>query len=101
MLRIKLSLASAIAAGLMLGGCIDSFSTFVVFPHAQFVTIADVDLRSGQDAETSVVAHLPKGTVVNPLGQSGSECNSCMRVDTPQGSGWLYTRYLATLPPVD
>jgi len=99
--RARFSVAFVIAAGVMLGGCFDRSTALVFFPHSQFVTVADVDLRSGQDDESSIVARLPKGTIVTPIGQSGSECNACWRVDTPQGVGWLFTRYLASLPPVD
>lgn len=98
--RLKLTLILMVV-GFMLAGCFDNFAPLVVFPHSPFVTIADVDLRSGQDEDASVVAHVPKGTIVNPLGQSGSECNSCMRVDTPEGSGWIFTRYLAPVRPAD
>ena len=97
----RFSLTFVIAAGLMLGGCFDRSTALVFFPHSQFVTLADVNLRSSQDDDSSIVARLPKGTVVTPIGQSGSECNSCWRVDTPQGAGWLYTYYLASLPPTD
>ena len=92
-------LAFVIAAGLLLTGCFDKATGLVWFPHSPLVTIADVDLRSGQDDESAVVGRLAKGTVVTPIGQAGSECNSCVRVDTPEGVGWLYTRYVATLPP--
>ncbi|HML11262.1 MAG TPA: hypothetical protein VK432_10405 [Stellaceae bacterium] len=98
MLPQRLSVAFVLAAGLLLAGCFDNFTQLALFPHGQFVTTNDVDLRSGQDDESSIVAHLPKGTVVTPIGQTGSECNSCWRVDTPQGIGWLYDRYLAPLP---
>jgi len=97
----KLSLAFLIVAGLLLTGCFDRFTALVFFPHSQFVTIADVDLLSGQDEHSAVVGRLPKGTIVTPIGQSGSECNSCMRADTPQGVGWLYTRYLTPVPSAD
>lgn len=98
MLPRRLSIVVALAAGLLLSGCFDRFTPLVLFPHSQFVTIADVDLRSGQEDDSSVVAHLAKGTVVTPIGQMGSHCSSCWRVDTPQGIGWLYTTYLAPLP---
>ena len=97
----KVRLAFVIAAAMLLTGCFDKATALVWFPHSQLVTIADVDLLSGQDDESPVVARLAKGTVVTPIGQSGSHCNSCVRVDTPEGVGWLYTRYVATLPPVD
>jgi hypothetical protein len=97
----RFSVALVIAAGMLLTGCFDKFTALVFFPHSQFVTIADVNLRSGQDDESSVVARLPKGTIVSPIGQSGSECNECWRVSTPQGIGWVYTYFLASLPPDD
>ena len=91
----RFSVAFVLTAGLLLSGCFDRFTQLVFFPHSQFVTIDDVDLRSGQDDESALVGHLPKGTIVVPIGQMGSECNSCWRVNTPEGIGWLYTRYLA------
>jgi hypothetical protein len=94
----KVRLAFVIAAGVPLAGCFDQSTALVWFPHSQLVTIADVDLLSGQDDESAVVARLAKGTVVTPIGQSGSHCNSCVRVDTPEGVGWLYTRYVETTP---
>ena len=97
----RLSAVVLVVAALVLGGCFDRFMPLVLFPHSQFVTLYDIDLRSGQEDESSVVARLPKGTVVTPIGQMGSECSSCWRVDTPQGIGWVYIRYLAMLPPAD
>jgi hypothetical protein len=101
MLPQRLRVAFVLAIGLLVAGCFDRFTQLALFPHSQFVTIADVDLRSGQDDESSIVAHLPKGTIVTPIGQVGSECPACWRVDTPQGIGWLYTGYLAPLPHPD
>jgi hypothetical protein len=95
----KVRLAFVIAAAMLLTGCFDKATALVWFPHSQLVTIADVDLHDGQDEESPIVARLAKGTVVTPIGQSGSHCNSCVRVDTPDGVGWLYTRYVTTLPP--
>jgi hypothetical protein len=95
----KVRLGLVIAAGVLLTGCFDQSTGLVWFPHSQLVTIADVDLLSGQDDDSPVVARLAKGTVVTPIGQSGSHCNSCVRVDTPDGVGWLYTRYVTPTPP--
>ena len=67
---------------------------------AKFQTVAEVALRSGQDDDSGVVAMLPKGTPVVPVGWVGSEC-VCWKVDTPQGTGWLYTRYIDLRAPVD
>ena len=72
----KVRLAFVIAAAMLLTGCFDKATALVWFPHSQLVTIADVDLLSGQDDESPVVARLAKGTVVTPIGQSGSHCNS-------------------------
>jgi hypothetical protein len=77
-------------AALMLAGCAIMQSDMTT---AKFQTVAEVALRSGQDDEASVVAMLPKGTPVVPVGWVGAEC-MCWKVDTPQGTGWLYTRYL-------
>ena len=102
MLPQRLRIALVLVAGLLLAGCFDRFTQLALFPHSQFVTTADIDLRSGQDDESSIVAHLPRGTVVTPIGQVGSHCTAaCWRVDTPQGIGWLYTAYLASLPHPD
>ena len=101
MLPRKFPVVFVMAAGLLLTGCFDRFPQLALFPHSQFVTIADVELRSGQDDESSIVAHLPKGSVVVPMGQVGSETNATWRVNTTEGIGWVYTRYLASLPPQD
>jgi|SRR5215469_8781954 len=63
------------------------------FAAARFVTTAEVNLRSGLEDETSVVAVLPEGTPVVPVG-IGSECK-CWKVTSPAGVGWLYTSYIA------
>jgi uncharacterized protein YraI len=101
MLPRKLPVVFALAVGLLLTGCFDRFPQLALFPHAQFVTITDVALRSGQDDESSIVAHVPKGTTVVPMGPVGSETHATWRVNTPEGIGWVYTRYLASLPPQD
>jgi len=97
----RFAIAFVMAVGLSLTGCIDVFPQFVIFPHSQFVTIADINLRQGQADDSAVVARLPKGTVVSPIGQSGSECDSCWRVVTPEGIGWVYNYFLTTLPMTD
>jgi hypothetical protein len=40
-----------------------------------------------------VTAVLPKGTPVERLGTLSSSCE-CYLVSTPEGVGWVYTRYL-------
>lgn len=63
------------------------------FAHAPFVTNAEVALRRTEEDESSVVAMVPEGTPVVPVGSTGGEC-MCWRVTTPQGTGWVYNRYL-------
>jgi len=101
MLPSRFRVAFALAAGLLLAGCFDRFTQLTLFPHSQFVTTDDINLRSGQDVDSSVVARVPKGTVVTPIGQTGSECHACWRVETPNGVGWVSTAFLAPLPHPD
>jgi hypothetical protein len=35
------------------------------------------------------------------MGVVGSETNATWRVNTPEGIGWVYTRYLASLHQAD
>ena len=73
------------------------------FANAHFATTTEVALRSGQEDEDPVVAILPKDTPVVLAGVTGSEC-VCVKVATPEGVGWLYTRYIAlrgVAPPID
>lgn len=101
MLPQRLRVAFAFAAGLPLAGCFDRVPQLALFPHSQFVTTADINLRSSEGDASSIVAQLPKGTVVTPIGQVGSECAACWRVNTPDGVGWVYSLYLAPLPHPD
>jgi uncharacterized protein YraI len=96
MLRSSLYRAISVAA-LMLAGCAIMQPDMTT---AKFQTVAEVALRSGQDDESSVVAMLPKGTPVAPVGWVGAEC-VCWKVDTPQGTGWLYQRYIDLRAPID
>ena len=94
----KWSRVLVLVAGLALAGCFDKATQLVLFPHSSFITVVDADLRSGQDDESTVIAHIPKGTTVVPMGQMGSHCNNCWLVNTPEGIGWMFTRYLAQPP---
>jgi hypothetical protein len=67
------------------------------FAHAPFETVAETVLRSGEEYETSVVADLPEGTPVVPVGTTGGEC-MCTRVTTPLGTGWISNREFAHRP---
>lgn len=97
----------SLVAVLLLSGCLgmpnSSFDipfTGIVVPQSDFatagwVTTAEVTLRAGQDDEARPVALLPRGTPLVPIGIVGAECD-CWKVDSPAGSGWLYTRYIAS-----
>jgi len=61
---------------------------------SQYFTNNTVALRSSQEDDAEVVAWLPKGMQVVPDGVVGSHANSTWKVDTPMGTGWVYTRYL-------
>lgn len=66
-------------------------------PHQQvsrYFTRDDVALRSGQEDGAPIIARLPKGTEVVPVGVVSSHSNSTWKVDTPMGTGWVFTRYL-------
>jgi SH3 domain-containing protein len=101
MLPSRLRVAFVLATGLVLAGCVDRFPQLALFPHSQFVTTDDINLRSAQDVDSSIVARVPKGTVVTPVGRTGSECHACWEVDTPEGVGWVSTVFLAPLPHPD
>jgi hypothetical protein len=67
------------------------------FASAKFETIAEVALRASEEDESRVVAVVPEHTPVVLAGTTGGEC-VCVRVATPQGVGWLYTRYIDVRP---
>ena len=103
MIRRCVLILDVLILAVLLTGCMKQFRadipyTDLVIPApdfstAPFVTTAEVNLRSGLEDETEVVAVLPEGTPVVPVG-IGSEC-VCWKVASPQGVGWLYTRYIA------
>jgi len=73
-------------AGLLLAGCVS-------YDKSEFATNADVALRAGQADDAPITATVPRGTPVERLGWVGGECQ-CWLVATPNGIGWIYTRYL-------
>ncbi|MBV8776622.1 MAG: hypothetical protein JO032_19265 [Alphaproteobacteria bacterium] len=81
------ALTPALGLGaLLLGGCArEGVSTFT--------TNQDVVLRMTQADDSAITARVPRGTVVQRWGWVGSECE-CWLVTTPQGTGFVYTRYL-------
>ncbi len=75
-------------AVLLLAGCA---------PHqqvSQYFTRDAIALRAGQEDDATIVAWLPRGTEVVPVGAVGSHNNSTWKVETPMGTGWVFTRYL-------
>jgi hypothetical protein len=74
-------------AGLLLGGCVD-------YASSEFMTNQDVALRLTQADDSTITARVPRGTPVERLGWVGGECE-CWLVATPNGVGWVYTRFLA------
>jgi hypothetical protein len=79
--------AATIAAGLALAGCGPADNSRLV------TNIDGVQLHSLLDENGPVTAVLPKGTPVERLGTLSSSCE-CYLVSTPEGVGWVYTRYL-------
>ena len=73
-------------AGLLLGGCVN-------YANSEFMTNQDVALRLTQADDSAITARVPRGTPVKRLGWVGSECE-CWLVSTPNGIGWVHTRYL-------
>jgi hypothetical protein len=63
------------------------------FANAKFETLAEVSLRASEEDESHVIATVPEGTPVVLAGTTGGEC-VCLRVATPQGVGWVYSRYV-------
>jgi hypothetical protein len=72
--------------GALLAGCVGTYPV-------EFVTNQEVPLRRLEAADSAVIAVLPKGTPVVPIGPVGSNC-VCWKVATYAGAGWLYTRFV-------
>lgn len=73
-------------AALLLGGCVD-------YANSEFATNQAVALHLTQAEGSPVTARVPRGTPVERLGWVGDQCE-CWLVSTPDGVGWVYTRYL-------
>jgi hypothetical protein len=82
-----------IACGLLAGCLTPPLATLVAPPVYNFVTTAEIALREDAEDESHVVAMLPKGTPVAPVGVN-SECN-CWQVEALGHTGYVYNRYLA------
>jgi hypothetical protein len=77
---------TAVLLGILLSGCVEASAP-------DFATIQEVPLRLLQADESPVVAVLPRGTPVVPVGPVSSTC-PCWKVRTFAGTGWLYTRFI-------
>ena len=84
---------TAMACGLLAGCLTPPLATLVAPPVYNFVTTDEIALRDGAEDESPVIAILPKGTPVAPVGVN-SECN-CWEVDALGHTGYVYTRYLS------
>ncbi|HZT89798.1 MAG TPA: hypothetical protein VFA12_17650 [Stellaceae bacterium] len=62
-------------------------------PPGEFATNQQVTLRRWQAEDSPVVAVLPRGTPVVPVGPVSADC-MCWKVSTYAGTGWLYLRYI-------
>jgi hypothetical protein len=76
-----------VLAGAVLSGCAPT-------SIAQYFTNQDVALLSGQGEDSSVVAWLPRGTPLIPAGQVNSHGMPNWKVETPMGTGWVFTRFI-------
>ena len=93
---------TTLMVGFFLAGCGNGYDLQPLFRTTntpQFITVADVEMRSGQEDEDSVVAVIPKGTVVEMVNEVAKETMMEMKVSAPQGTGWVYNRYIALREP--
>jgi uncharacterized protein YraI len=90
--RLLPLLFAAAAATSLLSACAPA-------SDAEYATTAEVALLSGQGEDASIVAWLPRGTPLVPTGQVDSHGTAAWRVDTPMGTGWVYTRFISLRIP--
>ena len=99
---IRLIQGAILLLGGTLAGCGEPYTLQPLFrttDNPQFVTVATVALRSGEEDEDSVVAIVPKGTLVRPVDEVAKEAVMQMKVEAPQGTGWVYNRFIALREP--
>jgi uncharacterized protein YraI len=61
-------------------------------PAAKYLLTSALHLRSGPSVESTVVGTLPSGTQVQA---TGSQQGGWWEVQTPDGTGWVSSRYLS------
>jgi hypothetical protein len=83
---------TVIVCGLLAGCLTPALETVFAEPVYNFETTEEIALREGPEDEDPVVAHLPAGTRVAPVGVN-SECN-CWKVEALGHEGYVYTRHL-------
>ena len=91
-IAIVLSALVLIACGLLSGCLTPALRSVFREPVYNFVTTDEVGLREDPEDESHIIAILPKGTPVAPVGVN-SECN-CWEVEALGHTGWLYQRYI-------
>jgi hypothetical protein len=84
---------TAIACAFLSGCLTPALQTVVRDPVYNFVTTEEIGLREEAEDEGHIVAMLPRGTPVAPIGVN-SECN-CWKVEALGHEGYVYNRYLA------
>jgi hypothetical protein len=78
--------SAMIAAAFLLAGCAGPET-------GEFTTNQTVVLRAWDSDDAPVTATVPKGTSVERLAWVSSGC-ACWLVRAPEGTGWVYTRFL-------
>ena len=92
-IRVLPAVAFTIVACGLLAGCLTPpLATLFREPVYNFVTTDEIALREDAEDESHVIAMLPRGTPVAPIGVN-SECN-CWQVEALGHTGYVYTRYL-------
>ena len=101
--RLPAAAFTIIACGLLAGCVTPPLATLFAPPVYNFVTTDEIALREDAEDESHVIAMLPRGTPVAPIGVN-SECN-CWQVEAAGHTGYVYNRYLAgpilTEPPAE
>jgi hypothetical protein len=91
----RLAAAACVLLGTgVISGCLtEPIRTVFREPVYNFVTTDEIGLREEAEDEGHIVAVLPRGTPVAPIGVN-SECN-CWQVEALGHTGYVYTRFLS------
>lgn len=69
-----------------------AYSTYRSYRSGAYVPMVELNMREGPNDLAPVVAVVPPGT---PLHVAGPDVGGWVRVTSPFGAGWVYSRYLA------